>query len=176
MTRFELDNPEDTSQHRIRLWSDGLQLFRESPLFGIGQGEYAGHAGQVAHNSYIEAYTELGFVGGTCFLGLFAYTGLALWRLRRFNAALDPALRRLHPYLFAILATLAVGFTSLSRVYTPTTYVLFGLFAAYLRLAARQVPKSVPHLTATLVVRLAALSALSLVTLHVITTTMVRWT
>src|SRR5262249_54286393 len=35
----------DTGQARVQLWSEGLALFRQSPLFGIGQGEYSEQVG-----------------------------------------------------------------------------------------------------------------------------------
>ena len=71
MTSVNLGDRNDTSQHRIQLWSQGLDLFRESPLFGVGMNEYAERAGLVAHNSFVHTYAELGFFGGTMFAGAF---------------------------------------------------------------------------------------------------------
>ena len=42
-------------------------------------------------------------------------------------------MRRLRPYLLAILAAYMVGYMSLSRLYVEPTYLVFGLVAAYLR-------------------------------------------
>jgi hypothetical protein len=176
MTRFDLESSGDTSQHRMRLWSDGLVLLRSAPLFGIGQGRYEDEAGLVAHNSFVHAYTELGFFGGTCFFGAFAYTAWALWRLRdRLDPALHPTLHRLRPYLLAMVAALAAGLFSLSRVYTPSTYLVFGLCAAYLQIVEAAAPGSVPPLTGALVLRLALLSGLFLFGLHLLTTGLVQW-
>src|SRR5205814_9877341 len=87
---------DDTMQARIQLWSEGLQLFREAPLFGIGYREYAEQAGQVAHNSFVHCYTELGFFGGTAFLSAFACVVLGLYRLGgRPAPGTDPGLARL---------------------------------------------------------------------------------
>src|SRR5205823_3488992 len=70
-----------TGQARIQLWSEGLALFREAPFFGVGQGSYAEHVDQVAHNSFVECYAELGFFGGTLFLGAFFCAVCVLRRL-----------------------------------------------------------------------------------------------
>src|SRR5262249_7782952 len=62
-TRFNISDPDDTGLGRLQLWSKGLVLFWESPLFGIGEGRYVVEEGFVAHNSFIHAYAELGFFG-----------------------------------------------------------------------------------------------------------------
>ena len=105
MTQFDLDDSSDTSQYRMRLWSEGLKMLQSVPLFGIGQGQYEDRAGQDAHNSFLHAYTELGFFGGTCFFAMFAYTAWALWRLRdRLDKEVHPILHRFRPYLLAMVA------------------------------------------------------------------------
>jgi putative inorganic carbon (hco3(-)) transporter len=176
MTQFDLENSGDTSQHRMRLWSEGLMMLRSAPLFGIGQGHYEDEVGLVAHNSFLHAYTELGFFGGTCFFAMFAYTAWALWRLRdRLDPATHPSLHRLRPYLLAMVVALAAGLFSLSRVYTPSTYLVFGLCAAYLQIVAAVEPDAVPRLTRTLMVRLILLSGLFLFGLHLLTTGLVQW-
>ena len=176
MTQFDLENPADTSQQRMRLWSEGLTMLRSAPMFGIGHGQYGERAGLDAHNSFLHAYTELGFFGGTCFFALFAYPAWALWRLRdRLDAEVHPTLHRLRPYVLAILAAVAAGLFSLSRVYTESTYLVFGLCAAYLQIVATVEPDAVPPLTRTLVVRLILLSAVFLFGLHLMTTSLVQW-
>lgn len=176
MTKFDMDNPDDTSQHRIRAWSDGLLLLNSAPLFGIGHGNYADEVGLDAHNSFVHEYTELGFVGGTCFFAVFAYTGWALWRLRRrLDPVRHPTLSRLRPYLLAVLVAFAVGLLSLSRGASPPTYLIFAVFAAYLALAGAAAPGSVPRLTQKLVVRLTLASAATLAAIKVGILLLVRW-
>jgi O-antigen ligase len=137
-TNIDLSSGESTGQARIQLWSEGLQLFREAPFFGIGQGEYAEEVGLVAHNSYIHAYTELGIFGGTLFVGAFFLAFLTLHRLGRRQAAVrDPELRRLRPYLLAIVTAYMVGMLTLSRCYIQPTYMVLGLATVYLRLTSK---------------------------------------
>jgi len=137
-----------TGQSRIQLWSDYLHAFQVTPLFGIGMGNYRQVSGHVAHNSFIHSYAELGIGGGTLFLGAFYFALQGLYLLReRKNAGpeavdlpgsdeLDPELRRLHPYVLAMVASYAVGILFLSLSYAVPTYMILGLATVYLRLRA----------------------------------------
>jgi O-antigen ligase len=138
-TQVDLTSGEDTSQGRIRLWNEGLTLLPSQPVFGIGAGEYAERVGQVAHNSYVHAYVELGLFGGPLFLAAFV---LALWVTARTRPAPHlppPAARELVGVRLVILGMLAsyvTGMFSLSRNYIPPTYLNLALVTIYLRLAA----------------------------------------
>jgi len=146
-----------------------------SASVGIGQGNYEDEVGLVAHNSYVHAYTELGFFGGTCFFAIFASTAWALYRLRgRLSPETHPTLHRFRPYLLAMIAALATGLFSLSRVYTPSSYLVFGICTAYLQIVASAAPKTLPRLTQTLALRLTLLSGLFLLGLHFFTVIMVQ--
>lgn len=173
-TELDLGDRNNTAQSRIHHWSDGLVLFKEFPLFGIGAGQYGPQVGAVAHNSYVEAFTELGFFGGVFFLGVFAY---CLWALRRAGRvrgrSLDPALKRLRPYLLAMLVAFSVGLLSLSRNFNPPTYLLLGLITVYLRLVEGSCPGTAPRFSAGLASRGVALAALFLVSIHTFVVVMI---
>ncbi len=140
----EVSTDQETAQTRMALWREGLAQFRESPVFGIGFGEFADREGIVVHNSYLQCFTELGFLGGVLFLGAFVHAMLSLHRLGRpalaANAAADVVphekmqMLRLRPYLAGILAAYAIGMFSLSRAYVTPTYLVLGVCAVYLRI------------------------------------------
>lgn len=135
---------DDTAQDRIQLWSQGFILFRESPLFGIGQNLYGERVGLIAHNSYVHAFAELGFLGGTFFFGAYASGVWTLLTLGKHAASIgNTDLRRLRPHLTAILVGYAAGMITVSRNYIVPTYMVLGLVATYLRLVAADSP----HLT-----------------------------
>ena len=124
-----------TGASRAELWSEGLQLLKTSPIFGIGHKMYSEEAGQVAHNSFLHAYTELGLVGGVPFLGLFAILGWALWKLNGAKREIEhPGLRHLFPYITAMLVAYCLSMMSLSRSYGAPTYLMAGIGTAYLTL------------------------------------------
>lgn len=130
---------QGTGASRVELWSDGLYMFRDAPLFGIGMNQFTTRSSHQAHNSFIHCYTELGFLGGTLFLGVFYLLVVALFRLgsRREDSGLSPELRGLQPFLLAVVVAYAAGIFFLSRSYVVPTYTILGLGAALLRLAAR---------------------------------------
>lgn len=151
---------EGTGQDRIQLWSQGISALRQSPLFGIGMGRYQDEFGLVAHNSFVNGYTELGFFGGTLFLGMFGLALLDLYRLGSAQALIpEPELRRLRPYLTALVAGFAVGLLSLSRVYFVPTYLVLGLATAYAGCVGDAGQQTVLRFNVRLAWRLPALSA-----------------
>jgi putative inorganic carbon (HCO3(-)) transporter len=174
-TQFDLGDKNNTAQSRIHHWSDGLVLFKESPVFGIGAGQFGPQVGVVAHNSFVEAFTELGLLGGTFFFGMFAY---CLWSLRRVGRrkarGLDPALQRLRPFVTAMVVAFAVGLLSLSRNFNPPTYLLLGLVAVYLRLVEGQCPGTVPRLSASLASRGVLLGLVFLGGIHTFVVVMIQ--
>lgn len=153
-----IDLSGGTGQQRIQLWADGLNQLKTSRFFfGIGEGMYADVAGLVAHNSYVHAYVELGFIGGTLFLGCFFIPAFFMYRLVRTKQQIeDPELRRLMPYLAGMGAGWCMSMMSLSRCYMPTTYMICGTLAVFMNLAGyyRSRPAPVQPLNHLLVQRL----------------------
>lgn len=139
----DVDTSEGTGQERIKLWRDAFDSMKSAPVFGIGVGEFGDQEGLLVHNSFLQCYTEMGILGGTIFSGAFY---LAVWGPYRFKKYLpritDPELRRLQPYLVAIMVGSVVGMFSSTRSYRVDTYLLLGLAAAYLSIAGRIVPAS----------------------------------
>ncbi|HMB55462.1 MAG TPA: O-antigen ligase family protein, partial [Thermoanaerobaculia bacterium] len=101
---------------RSDFWSVAGESFGERPVLGIGAGVYEfaweEHRSierpvRDAHSLYIEAFAELGLLGGLLVLalaGVLLWTGFAAWRA----AALDPR-RDLYAALLAALLAFAVG-------------------------------------------------------------------
>ena len=133
----EINLEGGTGYERITLWREGLAALRSPQLvFGIGQGMYADLAGLEAHNSFVHAFVELGFVGGTLFLGCFFFPALTLYRLRHTWRDLGhPELQRMYPYIMAMLASWTMGLQALSRVYAVPTYLILGIQGAFANLA-----------------------------------------
>jgi putative inorganic carbon (hco3(-)) transporter len=163
-----LSTAEGTGQERIQIWSDGLMLFREAPIFGVGFNEYDKQIGHVAHNSYLHAFTELGLLGGFFYVGAFA---LALTSFYHQGAKgrhiLDPELRRLYPYLFGMLAAYAVGMLSLTLCYIIPTYTMLGLATVYRQMSESDPPLPEQRFDASLALRLGGSSVGLLFALYV---------
>jgi len=173
---FDLSNPKGTGQGRIQLWAEGLKLFRESPFFGIGAGNYQEQVGLVAHNSFVHAFTELGIIGGSLFLGAFVYTIGTLHGLRvcrsRYTSSESNSLRIC---LLAAVVGTAAALLSLSRVYTYPAYVVLALATAYFRVSGEQVAARVPPLSGRLWFKVVLYSGGFLVLAHLFVLVSVRW-
>jgi O-antigen ligase len=167
-TNIDLSNSDDTAQARILIWRDGLALFREAPLFGIGAGRYVDEVGFVAHNSFVHCFTELGFFGGTLFAGGFVLSAWGLYRVGSARRAiLDPEVARLHPYLLAGVVAYIIGMLSLSRAYVVPTYLTVGLASAYLGLPAVAERVAAPRMSFRLLAILAVVGLLTLASLSI---------
>ena len=135
----------------------------------------------MVHNSFLQSFTEEGFLGGTLFLGAFVcgISTLSRWGPpgdgRGGEPVLSPEMQRLRLYMLAIAVALGVGMMSLSRSYTAFPYLILGLIAAYCRLAARAHPDFVPPLNSRLAIRLAGLGIVFLFSMKLFVTVFARW-
>ncbi len=93
----------------------GIDAFGEAPLIGHGAGAYRFSWNELrhtpmqntqAHSLYLQAFSELGLVGGLLVLalvGLLLWTGFSAWR------AAQGTQRELYAAMFALLLAFAVG-------------------------------------------------------------------
>ena len=147
----------------------------EEPLFGIGFGQFAEESSDVAHNSYLHTYAELGFFGGTLFFGSFF---LALDSMRRIDtnqqSPAAEALTQLRPCVAGLIAGYATGVFSLSRPYMVPTYLVFGLGASFMYLATSTGQLKL-RFDRKLMTRLTGASAACLVGIYVLVKVFVRF-
>lgn len=143
-----MDLSSGTGQERIQIWSDGLLAIQNSRiLFGVGSGRYTEISTHVAHNSYVHAFVELGVVGGTFFFGCFFMPALTFLMMKMNHFRIHSyELRRMFPYITAILASWCMGMCTLSRCYVPPTYMVAGICAAFINLVGFYRPTPRPLL------------------------------
>ncbi|MFO0877271.1 MAG: O-antigen ligase family protein [Gemmataceae bacterium] len=157
----------NTGQERIELWNAGLVMFKENPLFGVGQDRYHLEAGHVAHNSFMQQFADTGFFGGLLYLGAVL---LAVWGLARHTAAapgrrqmvprviIDPGYRQMHPFLAGAMTAYAGGMLTLTMNLLVTTYAFLGLASVFLERAETTPPPDRQKWDGNLVLRLVLLS------------------
>ena len=125
----EFSSKESSAAQRIEAWSDGLNMLRAKPLFGVGYGNFLDHHELTAHNSFVLCFAELGLFGYFAWLGMLviAFKGLELV----IRGASHESLER--ETALALRAAL-VGFLAcawfLSRTYQPGLYILLALCIA----------------------------------------------
>lgn len=64
---------DDSAMGRVESWYEGLQMFREHPLFGVGPDMYSDLYRLTAHNSFVLVLAETGIVGFTVWLAFVGY-------------------------------------------------------------------------------------------------------
>jgi O-Antigen ligase len=163
-----------TGMQRIQLWSMGLSLLRQDLLFGIGYGTFADQLGHVAHNSYVNAFTELGLFGGSLFLGAFLIAITGLWQIGS-QSQMSAELSRLRPFLLAIVVGYGAAMFSLSREGMVPTYMVLGLAAATLSLAERYGAPALPRFNQQLIMRLAMASVCFVFATYIFVRVFARW-
>ncbi|CAM2141038.1 Polymerase [Pararobbsia alpina] len=131
---------------RLALWTYGWSMFKESPLFGVGWGEFPIHQYgltealgkiELANNSHdivLDLLAKTGIVGAVIIFG-----GIAMWLIRVLRARHNPGMI----FGLTILAVLGVH----ALVEYPQQYMFFLLPAAFIvgllePAAARFVPVS----------------------------------
>jgi putative inorganic carbon (hco3(-)) transporter len=171
-----LGTSEGTSQSRIQLWDAGFEMFKGSPLIGVGTGQFAENAGQVAHNAFIQTYAELGFLGGTLLFGQYLWGLKNMTKLGSRQVTLpNPEVRRVQPFLLASLASYATSEMSLTHPSSLITYVMFGLATVCIRLADPSPPLPDLLLNRALIRRMVIFSSLFLAAFYVFTRLSVRY-
>ncbi len=129
-----------TFDGRIAIWTRGVGYTLESPILGVGPGNFGFRDGQwlaqhgltgkwsAAHNSYVQSFADLGFPGGILFLAMLivasrgAYAHWRPKRSRRKNGYHRPE------YLASIVALVVASFF-LSFAYSPVVFGVLGLAA-----------------------------------------------
>ena len=118
---------------RLVFFSDGMKIFRRSPVVGLGLGAFENGVKSVqsfyyqtkyVHNHYIQALVDTGILGLLLFLGLLAVSGGAVWFARREGTILAPSLGAALAFMAGHCAV-EVDFSHFS--YLP---IAFGVFAA----------------------------------------------
>ena len=116
---------------RVDIWRQGLTVFSEHPLIGIGSGAFrsAVESGKSSHNTFLAAMVEVGLIGSALFA---VVPAIALYQAMR------------HPkwdarFWLTILLILALGNLVHNWVDRKATWLFLSLIIASANVALRQV-------------------------------------
>ena len=118
---------------RYEAWASGFQMFKSSPVFGVGQRMFGENHFMAAHNSYVLALAELGIFGLYLFLGLLYMSVKILWCGVR-DLATTPGAAVARVWGLALLASYAgmlFQINTLSFTYHTVLWIMLGLAGAY---------------------------------------------
>ena len=155
-TELDVSDRESTGQLRMQFWSQAMEVLKSSPVFGVGPNQTLEHiGGRAVHNSFVQTYSDLGFVGGTLFVGVFYHAFRRLFRRqRRSSIETDPELRFMRPFIMAAMTGYVVTAMSTNHSYNVGTYAILGIAAVYIHLADADRPPPEESMDARMVQRL----------------------
>lgn len=85
------NDPASKVSVRQQLWLNGLEVWSESPVFGMGPGEYSWvkqsdpndrSVYTESHNIIIDLLTQAGIIGGAAWISVILYFMIMSWRIR----------------------------------------------------------------------------------------------
>lgn len=144
----ELDASESSAAGRVDAWYEGIQMFISQPLFGVGAGNFTEHNYLTAHNSFVLALAETGFIGFTVWLAFVGYCFRMMLVLYRHkpelaDAAATESWKTERALALTLLLTLYGFFAAaffLSRTYVIILYFIAALVVAEYAGASRRFP------------------------------------
>ncbi len=148
---------------------EGINMVKEFPVFGVGVNQFTDHHIITAHNSYLLAASELGFIGMVLWTSLF-YVSVKIPVL--VATSRDPGLEHLRPLAFSLVAAfaaIAVGITFLSFSYHNMLFIYLGLAGALYGVAREESPRFKMKVKAKEIALVAAADAALLLFLFVYT-------
>lgn len=126
---------------RLGLWSDGFQMIKSSPLWGVGYRAYMDETGGLtAHNSFLLCAAETGLPAYFLWIGLLLVTIIQMRAIAYDQGpwAADYETRRWSQGLLVSMYVFLVTAFFLSRTFAPTLYALLGMCAAVAAMEARR--------------------------------------
>jgi O-antigen ligase len=167
-----------TGQGRMQFWSMGLSLFFRNPILGIGPGEFVNHVGKACHNSFVQAFTELGILGGALFVGAFYLAITSSMQL--VNNSSDDRSNQPSPDLLlfvipAILVAYSVSILTLNHLFSCHTYLLLATSTAAPLIYGLSEREETANTESSLAGRLGAVTCVFLIVTYVGCLTLVQW-
>jgi O-antigen ligase len=133
------EDADDTSKrHRIDMWYQGFQMVKDSPVLGIGKGQYAEYTNSlIAHNTIVQNMGETGTLGLFVFIALIYAAVKGLMSIPDDDEFLGPLVAGQRRSLLACF----VGYLSASMFISTDfdlLYVFMALSVAVVNVARRQ--------------------------------------
>lgn len=138
--RFETMGEDQTSQSRLTYWEDGIEIMNRYPMLGIGFNNWIPYyhrhynaAGELPHNVFVEAGSEMGYSGLLAFVALILGTAVINHRTRRLSRQIPdwgPMLRNMAYGLDGALVGFLVSGFFVTVLYYPFFWVNLAFTAA----------------------------------------------
>ncbi|MBA6417204.1 O-antigen ligase family protein [Colwellia sp. 6M3] len=119
----EIGSGDNSAMGRVYAWILSLELFAMNPILGVGADHFLDYHGRTAHNSYVLAFVETGFLGFMSYLSIFVLS---------ISSALKVAFRTENSKVMIEIIALTAGLIGIlvSIFFISRTYVLLPFFYA----------------------------------------------
>ncbi len=136
---------------RLELWQESLQLWRTSPITGIGIGRFFVASGHVVHNMYLQVLSELGIVGFTFLVG---WLGAIVYNLLHtmYRSDNKELVSLAASWMLMLIAICVMGLSGSWQLYSKALWLLAGVstvFIAQQQSVAKSEVVQQPQLVAT---------------------------
>ncbi|MBA2542669.1 MAG: O-antigen ligase family protein [Deltaproteobacteria bacterium] len=124
---------EMSTMERYEAWATGLELFKNSPVYGVGAGQFVEYHYLTAHNSFVLAMAELGFVGLVLFVSII-YISMKSLLKGIFVLSKIPGAEVAQVWGMALVGSLVgamFSISTLSFAYKPVLWIMFALVGAW---------------------------------------------
>ena len=128
----QIDAKEASARARLDHWSAGMDMFKQSPVVGVGRGNFTDHHYRTAHNSFILVLAETGAVGAILWIMMFFSAARDLWFASRDPRA-PPEIEALITGVTGALLGWQVCAFFLSHSFKYEGYLLVALCVSVLR-------------------------------------------
>ena len=127
------EEADSSSDERLECWRAAIDMWRENPLLGVGQGQFGENHYLTAHNSVWLTLAELGPLGLLCWTAT-VYVSFKIVVRASIDFRDHPQAAEVRTWgtaLLASLSALAISSFFLSVAYHPVVWIFFALVAAY---------------------------------------------
>jgi hypothetical protein len=133
---------DQSTEMRYEAWATGLDMFKHSPIFGVGPGQFGQHNYLTAHNSFVLTLGEMGMIGMFLFVCLLWLTVKCLVvGLRQLKDV--PGSEVAQTWAMALLAAMCgiiFQINTLSFAYHPVLWLFFGLVGGWCSAVRHHLP------------------------------------
>jgi hypothetical protein len=122
-----------STMERYEAWATGVELFRNSPLFGVGAGQFVEYHYLTAHNSFVLTMAELGFPGLVLFVCIIYITikSLVVGVLQLSKIPGSEVAQVWGMALLGGMCATVFSISTLSFAYKPVLWIEFALVGAW---------------------------------------------
>lgn len=126
----DLSAKGESAYGRVEAWAAGLNMFKSSPLFGVGMNRFTEYHNLVAHNSFVHCAAELGIFGLLPWCLMIFVTMRNCYYVGANAGQQDRGIADLCDAVFFGFLGFMAALVFLSRVFNPLLFLLVGLGAA----------------------------------------------